>query len=273
MWFVFPLFPLIFVRVELGKQLAKNIEPELNNTAEVHSHDASTNGLINFLKKNFAWFSAQRISWRHFVSSSGSGVRRRRLVTPTPSWCCLMFVLSLAMSWLSGVLSFFCLFMPVSEKAFCIRNILTLSPQLHEINTFIQCHGYTLNLCSPLNPISVTRWHQRPTIVAKGKQISHTKIPVHWNKGSEVSALALHCSSTQIPRLHSIHLERKTNSICTAIQPLLASNLNIIKLNVSQTWSKPPDGFPHKQKIRSDSRMKENILHKLTSHCLLFPLL
>ncbi|XP_004067494.1 glucose-6-phosphate isomerase [Oryzias latipes] len=40
--------------VELGKQLAKNIEPELNNTAEVHSHDASTNGLINFLKKNFA---------------------------------------------------------------------------------------------------------------------------------------------------------------------------------------------------------------------------
>uniref|UniRef100_A0A3B3CAL2 Glucose-6-phosphate isomerase n=1 Tax=Oryzias melastigma TaxID=30732 RepID=A0A3B3CAL2_ORYME len=40
--------------VELGKQLAKNIEPELNNATEVNSHDASTNGLINFLKKNFA---------------------------------------------------------------------------------------------------------------------------------------------------------------------------------------------------------------------------
>ncbi|XP_075869906.1 glucose-6-phosphate isomerase b [Nelusetta ayraudi] len=40
--------------VELGKQLAKKIESELKDAAEVHSHDSSTNGLINFLKKNFA---------------------------------------------------------------------------------------------------------------------------------------------------------------------------------------------------------------------------
>ncbi|MCI4378992.1 hypothetical protein PGIGA_G00222640 [Pangasianodon gigas] len=40
--------------VELGKQLAKKIEPELQDTAEVSSHDSSTNGLINFIKKNFA---------------------------------------------------------------------------------------------------------------------------------------------------------------------------------------------------------------------------
>ncbi|KPP63972.1 hypothetical protein Z043_117723 [Scleropages formosus] len=40
--------------VELGKQLAKRIEPELQDTAEVHSHDSSTNGLINFFKKNYA---------------------------------------------------------------------------------------------------------------------------------------------------------------------------------------------------------------------------
>ncbi|XP_030650249.1 glucose-6-phosphate isomerase b isoform X4 [Chanos chanos] len=40
--------------VELGKQLAKKIEPELQDKAEVSSHDSSTNGLINFLKKNFA---------------------------------------------------------------------------------------------------------------------------------------------------------------------------------------------------------------------------
>lgn len=46
--------PLHETRVELGKQLAKKIEPELKDTAEVHSHDSSTNGLINFLKKNFA---------------------------------------------------------------------------------------------------------------------------------------------------------------------------------------------------------------------------
>lgn len=48
-------FLLHAIRVELGKQLAKKIEPELKDGAEVHSHDSSTNGLINFLKKNFAW--------------------------------------------------------------------------------------------------------------------------------------------------------------------------------------------------------------------------
>ncbi|MGI8582071.1 MAG: glucose-6-phosphate isomerase [Chitinophagaceae bacterium] len=36
--------------VELGKQLAKKILPELDNDAEVTSHDASTNGLINAFK-------------------------------------------------------------------------------------------------------------------------------------------------------------------------------------------------------------------------------
>uniref|UniRef100_W5LP71 Glucose-6-phosphate isomerase n=1 Tax=Astyanax mexicanus TaxID=7994 RepID=W5LP71_ASTMX len=40
--------------VELGKQLAKKIEPELQDKTEVSSHDSSTNGLINFIKKNFA---------------------------------------------------------------------------------------------------------------------------------------------------------------------------------------------------------------------------
>ncbi|XP_063802044.1 glucose-6-phosphate isomerase-like [Pseudophryne corroboree] len=38
--------------VELGKQLAKKIEPELESDAPVTSHDGSTNGLINFIKKN-----------------------------------------------------------------------------------------------------------------------------------------------------------------------------------------------------------------------------
>lgn len=40
--------------VELGKQLAKKIEPELKDASTVSSHDSSTNGLIKFLKKNFA---------------------------------------------------------------------------------------------------------------------------------------------------------------------------------------------------------------------------
>nr|ABB76189.1 phosphoglucose isomerase [Colias eurytheme] len=39
--------------VELGKQLAKAIEPELQDGKKITSHDASTNGLINFLKENF----------------------------------------------------------------------------------------------------------------------------------------------------------------------------------------------------------------------------
>ncbi|HEV8079801.1 MAG TPA: glucose-6-phosphate isomerase [Chitinophagaceae bacterium] len=37
--------------VELGKQLAKKILPELENDAEISSHDSSTNGLINAFKK------------------------------------------------------------------------------------------------------------------------------------------------------------------------------------------------------------------------------
>jgi len=39
--------------VELGKQLAKAIEPELQDKSPVSSHDPSTNGLINFLKQNW----------------------------------------------------------------------------------------------------------------------------------------------------------------------------------------------------------------------------
>jgi glucose-6-phosphate isomerase len=40
--------------VELGKVLAKKILPELTDqgAAAVSSHDASTNGLINFFKAN-----------------------------------------------------------------------------------------------------------------------------------------------------------------------------------------------------------------------------
>jgi glucose-6-phosphate isomerase len=38
--------------VELGKQLASKILPELAGAAEVTSHDASTNGLINFYKRH-----------------------------------------------------------------------------------------------------------------------------------------------------------------------------------------------------------------------------
>ncbi|MEO8762760.1 MAG: glucose-6-phosphate isomerase [Ginsengibacter sp.] len=37
--------------VELGKQLAKKILPELDNDTEISSHDSSTNGLINAYKK------------------------------------------------------------------------------------------------------------------------------------------------------------------------------------------------------------------------------
>jgi glucose-6-phosphate isomerase len=36
--------------VELGKQLAKKILPELKSTTEISSHDVSTNGLMNFYK-------------------------------------------------------------------------------------------------------------------------------------------------------------------------------------------------------------------------------
>jgi glucose-6-phosphate isomerase len=38
--------------VELGKQLAKAILPELDGNEIVSSHDSSTNGLINYYKAN-----------------------------------------------------------------------------------------------------------------------------------------------------------------------------------------------------------------------------
>ncbi len=38
--------------VELGKQLAGNILPELSNGTIIKSHDSSTNGLINYFKRN-----------------------------------------------------------------------------------------------------------------------------------------------------------------------------------------------------------------------------
>lgn len=38
--------------VELGKQLAKSILPEIFKNQEINSHDSSTNGLINYFKKN-----------------------------------------------------------------------------------------------------------------------------------------------------------------------------------------------------------------------------
>lgn len=37
--------------VELGKQLANTILPELRDDKEVTGHDASTNGLINYYKR------------------------------------------------------------------------------------------------------------------------------------------------------------------------------------------------------------------------------
>lgn len=37
--------------VELGKELAKAIEPELKTPDDISTHDSSTNGLINFIKK------------------------------------------------------------------------------------------------------------------------------------------------------------------------------------------------------------------------------
>jgi glucose-6-phosphate isomerase len=37
--------------VELGKQLANNILPEIKDDKRVNSHDSSTNGLINAFKE------------------------------------------------------------------------------------------------------------------------------------------------------------------------------------------------------------------------------
>ena len=38
--------------VELGKQLAQKILPQLDDATPITEHDASTNGLINYYKKH-----------------------------------------------------------------------------------------------------------------------------------------------------------------------------------------------------------------------------
>ena len=59
----------IYFRVELGKQLAKAIEPELGDKSTViTSHDASTNGLINFIKTHWkiCTIIIRMIYWNRF---------------------------------------------------------------------------------------------------------------------------------------------------------------------------------------------------------------
>ena len=51
--FIIHLLSMLFgCSVELGKQLAKIIQPELKGDAPSTGHDSSTNGLINYLKKH-----------------------------------------------------------------------------------------------------------------------------------------------------------------------------------------------------------------------------
>jgi len=38
--------------VELGKQLARKILPELDDVEDTKTHDCSTNGLINYFKEH-----------------------------------------------------------------------------------------------------------------------------------------------------------------------------------------------------------------------------
>jgi glucose-6-phosphate isomerase len=50
---VWDIFSFDQFGVELGKQLAKKIEPELAAQGAVSTHDASTNALINRYKKHY----------------------------------------------------------------------------------------------------------------------------------------------------------------------------------------------------------------------------
>jgi glucose-6-phosphate isomerase len=49
--FIWNIFSFDQWGVELGKELAGKIVPELENPHEVHSHDSSTNALINQYKR------------------------------------------------------------------------------------------------------------------------------------------------------------------------------------------------------------------------------
>lgn len=51
-WFCKNSFDIFYFSVELGKTFAKIIQPELRSEDTITSHDASTNGLIGFIKSN-----------------------------------------------------------------------------------------------------------------------------------------------------------------------------------------------------------------------------
>jgi glucose-6-phosphate isomerase len=50
-WVIWNIFSFDQWGVELGKQLANRILPELKDEKQVTSHDSSTNGLINAFKE------------------------------------------------------------------------------------------------------------------------------------------------------------------------------------------------------------------------------
>lgn len=76
--------------VELGKQLAKKVLPELLNDDEIHDHDCSTNGLINAYKKHAALTSkavtncgsrdVRNIPWQ-----KAGNLIKKQCLTPRPA--------------------------------------------------------------------------------------------------------------------------------------------------------------------------------------------
>lgn len=88
-------------------------------------------------------------------------------------------------------------------------------------------HVLSLNLLRSCQQ-HVTRWHQSARFIY-WEHISHPVI-CHLFCGTKGQrSVQLYCSSPQIPRLHSVHLERKTNSWATQhldCKPLLAGTIS-----------------------------------------------
>ena len=67
--------------VELGKQLAKVIQPELAKPGAVTSHDCSTNGLINYIKQKSQWqavLDGTSLMYKFLASKAKTLVQRRK---------------------------------------------------------------------------------------------------------------------------------------------------------------------------------------------------
>lgn len=107
---------------------------------------------------------------------------------------------------------------PLSDNSLWNKYLYTIPVSYNNSRSSCSCVQITVILCMKvllkqimsLCKQHITRWHQSARLYY-WEQISHPLIYHLFSRTKGQRSVHLHCSSPQIPRRHSIHLERKTN--------------------------------------------------------------